>query len=397
MKILIHHRTQGTGAEWQHITSVAAGFEGLGHQVFILGPTGLSKLQSAAPAAASKAPPRKTGMLRRALQLVAAKAPHLAFEVLEILYNVVAYIKVNRELNRQSYDLVYERYAFFMLGGAVAANRHRVPFVLEANEVSGIASRVRAQKLESLCRNFEKRLLNRVTSVQVVSSKLKDILVERGFDARRIDVSPNAFDLSKVRSVDSSLTKARSLGLEGKTVVGFAGWFAPWDRLDLTIELFATMSRNRDDLRLLLIGDGENSADLKKLAATLNVSDKVIFTGKVDRSEIYQHLSLIDIALFFHSNDYGSPMTMFEFMALKVPVVVPSLPPFRDAHVPEKTALFFTPLDKADCIRQLERLSADTGLRTLLADNAYQRLANEFTWENNCLRAIASIDRARAG
>ncbi len=391
LRILYHHRTQGRGAEGLHIASVVKALRDLGHSVTVISPPGVDPFSApdAVPAGRS---PQVDGGIRRLWRLLSRKAPNWLFELAEIAYNLPTWLRLRRALSEQRYDLVYERYAFYLVASALLCARRGIPFILEANEVSGIENRVRPQSFPRLCAWFERRLFARCTSIQTVSSNLRERIVRRGVAPERVDVSPNAFDLSVVKGRVRSEALAERLGVSGCQVIGFAGWFARWDRLDMLVSVFSGIIGRHTDARLLLIGDGAVAPELKTQVARLGLQDRVIFTGAVPRSEVYDYIALLDIAVLPHSNDFGSPVVMFEFMGLSVPVVAPRLSPILDVHVDGETALLFDPLDEGQCEAAIERLLGSEALRRRVAERARGMLQRDYTWKRNAERIVAALE-----
>ncbi|MGD2172252.1 MAG: hypothetical protein PVF80_09115, partial [Gammaproteobacteria bacterium] len=111
LDILYHHRTQGRGAEGVHIVSIVEALEALGHRVTLLSPPGIEPLKTAGNAPVDKSEVRTSG-LNSIWKFVSRNLPNFIFELVEIGYNLPAYFRLERELGRNHYDLVYERYAF---------------------------------------------------------------------------------------------------------------------------------------------------------------------------------------------------------------------------------------------------------------------------------------------
>lgn len=382
LNILYHHRTQGRGAEGHHIASIVREMRGMGHRVTVLSPSGIDPLdeQQSAPVDKTRV---ATGGIQSVWKWISRHAPNFVFELAEIAYNVSAYRRMSKALAADRYDLVYERYAFYLVAGAALAARRRIPFVLEANEVSGIAGRARRQTFPRLCGAVEGFLLRRCTAILAVSSHLRERILLKGVAAASVHVVPNAFSTERLPETHENQDLEAKLGLEGSTVLGFAGWFDTWDRLDSLLENFSILRKDYPRLKLLLIGDGAVMPELRRQARRLNIEADVVFTGAVPRKDVYRYLSLLDIAVLTHSNDFGSPVVMFEFMGLKIPVVAPRLAPILDVHRHESTALLFAPLDGADCRRQLERLIRSETLRQEIAAQAHAKLLADHTWKGN--------------
>ena len=114
-------------------------------------------------------------------------------------------------------------------------------------------------------------------------------------------------------------------------MIGFVGGFYPWHGLPLLVEAFARLVDRFDDLLLLLIGDGPERTTVERLVAERGLTDRVILTGKVDHEGLPAHLAAFHVGVMPDSNAYGSPMKIFEYMAMARPVVVPDYAPLLDA------------------------------------------------------------------
>jgi hypothetical protein len=102
------------------------------------------------------------------LHLLADRAPQPVFEAMELGYNSVAIPRLLREGRAVQADLLYERYAFFNMAGAVASRRLGIPFVVEVNELAGY-ERVRDQSFVRLARAVERRVLRQASLIVTVS------------------------------------------------------------------------------------------------------------------------------------------------------------------------------------------------------------------------------------
>jgi len=393
LKILYHHRTQGRGAEGVHIMSIVHALEEQGHEVDVATVPGVSFNKNIISAPLDKSKQKLSGV-ESILGTISRRLPGVFFEIIEIAYNLVAYKHLNVLLKKGNYDLVYERYAFFLLAGALTARNNRVPFVLEVNEVNGIENRARKQYLKSICGIIEKKVMTSAQRVITVSSYLqKRILDQYGNEITGdVIIAPNAIDLSKIPKKYKLPRLEEKYKLKSFDIVlGFAGWFDNWDRLDLLVELCVRLNKKGHSVAILLIGDGVGVAAAKELAESNGVGDKIIFTGAVARNEIYVYLSLIDVAVFAHSNDFGSPVVMFEFMGLKIPIVAPRLDPIEDVLVNEETALLFDRLDIEQLVQCAERCVVDTKLARKIAENAYELVKTRHTWAQNASLITAAL------
>lgn len=395
LRILYHHRTQGRGAEAVHISSIVHALRDMGHHVDVLSPPGIDPMDPAASAPVDKSKHVRTTGLQSVWKWVSRNLPNFLFELAEIAYNVPASRRLAAALDGGRYDLVYERYAFYLVAGARAAQRRGIPFVLEANEVSGIPNRARAQTFPGWCARFERHLFARCAGIHTVSSYLKGMILRQGVPEARVHVVPNAFNVEKVRGIERDAALATRLGLAGRRVMGFAGWFDRWDRLDFFIDVFARVRAGHPGVALMLVGDGPVLAEARRAVVERGVADDVVFTGAVPRTEVLGYLNLLDLAVLPHSNDFGSPVVMFEFMALRKPVVAPRLPPIEDVHVDGRTARLFKPLDVGECRAAIEAMLDDPAEARAIAERAYAQLTERHTWKRNAEMILEAAGLAR--
>ena len=390
--ILYHHRTQGRGAEGTHIISIIRGFEELGHSVVLVSPPGIDPFREigAPPVDKTKV---KTRGLQRLWKWISKNVPNPVFELIEIAYNIAAVRRLDKIVQGNKYDFIFERYAFYLLAGRFISKKYNIPLVIEANEVSGIEDRARTQSFEWLCNVFEKRLFSQAKAIFPVSSYLKGMIAAKGTDAEKLYVLPNAIDPAIV-SVTMDIEKLRnSLGLKEKTVIGFAGWFDSWDRLDFLLEVYLQLHEDFPDLAVLLIGDGPALVELKNIVAERKLEDSVIFTGAVPKKDMFNYLSLLDIAVLPHSNKFGSPVILFEMMSLKKPIVAPRLAPIEDVLTDGENALLFEPLHRSDCAASIRKYLESNETRTQFAENSFNLLMSEHTWVNNSRKIVEITTR----
>lgn len=393
MKILYNHRTQGRGAESTHIMSIVDALEVQGHQVEILSPPGVNPRLSHGKAPVDKSKVEVRGV-SRLWSIISKSLPDFLFEIIEIFYNIPLYFRMRVMLRKGRFDMVYERYAFFMIAGAFLAKKYNIPFVLEANEVSGIDNRARPQIFKGLCSWFERRLLSRSTSILPVSSKLKAMLVDNGGDENKIFVQPNAIDPRAVVVEQEKVEQLRShFGLKDKVVIGCAGWFDKWDRLDFLLEAFVELIKSNPEIHLMIIGDGQVLQEMKSGSAYDQYMENITLTGAVSREDIYSYLSLLDVAILPHSNDFGSPVILFELMGLGRAIIAPSLPPIEDVVDDQDVLLTFEPLNQDDFISKIKLLVSSHERRETLGEASKLKVNERYTWLKNANNILSSIKR----
>jgi glycosyltransferase involved in cell wall biosynthesis len=367
----LDQRVPGTLGGSVHVQSVAEGLAVLGHEVHVavqsggVWPGGSVRWHDMKPPAGR---PELRWMKRRAVAALAAD------------------IRA---------DVIMERYYNFGGEGVLAARALGVPAVLEVNAPiidfpgSRKARLDKALIVEPL-RRWRDRLC-RLTDLFVTPSadilptwieRGKILEVEWGADVRHFTPAAAPRDTSPARI----------------TCV-FAGAFRSWHG---AVHLAAALARLHEagDHRFagLFIGDGPEHATVQRVARGLPA---VTFTGAVPHDRLPAALAAahIGVAPFDPSRHaplrlgfYWSPLKIFEYMAVGLPVVAPALPRLKRLVEHGVEGLLYDPDDPRGIDEALRAL-ADHRVRQRMGDAARARVTRDFSWDAHC-RALDARLRA---
>lgn len=381
MRILYHHRTQGEEPESIHILAIVNALRGLGHQVEIVGPT---------PAREAAARQGRRSLLGR----IKAKAPRWAFELLQLGYNAVVFLKLWRAVSRFRPDFIYERYALFNIAGAALARWRGVPLILEVNTPYAQAwARYYGLYLKRLARWIERRTLLAAAHIITVTHVQKRMLAEQGIPADRITachnaIAPEEFDPTRV----SATTVRGKLGLRD-VVVGFVGTMNRWQGIDRFPEVIRTVLAARDDVSFLFVGDGEFRGQLQEFCRSEGFEDRVVFTGRKPHDEVSELVGAMDITVLLNSNAYGSPMKVFEYLAMEKAVIAPSVEPVLEVLRDGETGLLIEPGDASAMAQRILRLAGDPELRRHLGRTGRAYVLANHTWDRNAGTIVETYER----
>lgn len=376
MRILYHHRTRGTGVEGVHISGVIDSLKGLGHRVTEVA------LVSAARESRHRELEKKPRAMRKLMFSMAKYAPNKLFRIAELVYGCTAFLKIARVLRRERHDLLYERYAYFNFGGIVAGKIFRIPVILEVNIVTTLND-VRRMEFRAIARYIEEKLLHSADAIFVVSDFLKAHLVSRGVKEEKIHVQPNAFSAAGERAAGGGQVVNESLErlMSGRVVIGFLGRLVPWYRLDCLLKVFHSIHRRHPDTCLVLVGDGTERGLLESMAGELSIGESVHFCGEVSHEGALGLLEVFDVGVIPSTNRWGSPMKLFEYMGMGVPVVAPDLDVITSVMRDGAHGRIFPLDDFAAMERALEGLVVDPDLRKTMGEDARAHVMANHTWE----------------
>ena len=186
-----------------------------------------------------------------------------------------------------------------------------------------------------LYESLDRRLLRFFDCISPLSPDLRDGLQRCGVRERKVRMILNGVDIEEVDSVAPTVTREPA-----GTVIGYVGQLIRRKNVECLILAFHQLAALRDDVRLLIVGEGPSSEHLQELVSSLNLSRRVGFTGY--RGDAIALMKTFDLFVL-PSWEEGIPRCLMEAMAAGVPVVGSDIPGNRDLIEHEVTGLLFPP------------------------------------------------------
>jgi len=241
-----------------------------------------------------------------------------------------------------------------------------------------------------------KRLLNKITlaierkvlekgskKIIAVSEGIKrEILENYNVPEEKIVVIPPGVDLNEFAPNAKVKSKIRKeLGInQNACVLMFSGGL-DLERKGLEY-LIRALPLVKDKIKLLITGTG-NFQPYKQLANSLNVLDKIIFTGFVP--EIKDYYSASDV--FVSPTLYEAfPGVILEAAASGLPILVTKVNGAEDVMV-DGVNSFFIKRDPEDIANKINLLAGDKNLRKQMGDNAH-KTAQKYSWEETARKTL---------
>ena len=383
MRILYHHRTASKDGQAVHIDELIAALRALGHEVRMVGPA----------VSGGDGMGAEAGWVQRLKHTL----PKAVYEVMELGYSLLAYLRLARAAREFRPDVIYERYNLFLMAGLMLKRRTGLPLLLEVNgPLVHERGRFGGLGLPWLARWSESRLWRGADFVLPVTHVLGDHVKAYGVPAARIEVIPNGINQEHFALAPTQAEAKHALGWSEALVLGFTGFVRDWHGVDRVVRWMASGDAPAH-ARLLVVGDGPVRAQLEQLAAELALGERVRFTGVIARERVPEHVAAFDIALQPAVVPWASPLKLFEYLALAKAVVAPRVPNIEEVLGDGDNALLFEPSAPRGFEDALTRLCADAALRERLGAAAGATIVRKgLTWRDNARRVVQLAGRAGA-
>ncbi len=237
----------------------------------------------------------------------------------------------------------------------------------------------------------DRHIAGKSDRVVVNSEGVRQFYVRNGLPDEKIEVIPNAVAPAEPSSVDRKQLLSE-LGLPaGSRLIGLVGRLWPQKRIKDAIWAADLLKVIRDDVHMLIIGDGPLRDRLLRFRDQVQIRDKVRFLGqRTDLDHLMPHFDLL-----FSTSEYeGQSNAILEAMAAGVPVVATDIPGTRDLVVHGTTGYLAPVGNRAAFARYANKLLDDADLARKLGAAGHERAAREFSVERMIDRYTALYEGA---
>src|SRR5574340_748504 len=246
------------------------------------------------------------------------------------------------------------------------ARLKRVPFLFEIRDLwpaFAIAVGVLKNRLLIwLSEGLERFLYHHADRLIVNSPGFVPFVTQRG--ARRVELVPNGADPAMFVSTSQDKEFLRPYGLDGKFIAMYAGAHGLSNDLGVVLEA-AALLLNRQDIRIVFVGDGKEKSRLLEQAARLNLTN-VVFLPSQPKNQMADVLASADacIAILKPIELYRTtyPNKVFDYMAAGKAVVLAIGGVVSDVVTGEGAGIAVTPGNPAALAQAIQTLADDREL-----------------------------------
>lgn len=145
---------------------------------------------------------------------------------------------------------------------------------------------------------FTKFIVPRSEAIVVPGTKHREYFISLGASPGRVFIMPYASNIIiKEEDYEEEEKLRGELDIGTKKVILYTGRLVKRKGVEYLIEAFAKLREERDDVTLIIVGEGESRSELELLSQNLNVEDSVYFTGFVENSNLPSYYCLCDVCV----------------------------------------------------------------------------------------------------
>lgn len=223
------------------------------------------------------------------------------------------------------------------------------------------------------------RLIDNSADAIITSSTFSaaDLTGRWGVPERLVTVLPDAVNSDEFSPGEGDSVKKALLLPNDRPVVAFLGLFNRYQGLDLLMDAIRMLKERGTKVHFLLMGFPDER--YRQLAADMNLTGMITFTGKIDYKSAPDYLRAADLAISPKISLTEANGKLFNYLACGLPCLVFETPVNREILADSGVYARFG--DAVDFAEKLAELAADPQRLQLLGRIGREKAVAEYSWQ----------------
>lgn len=255
------------------------------------------------------------------------------------------------------------------------SNSYKTPFVVT---IHGQDFQYTINK-NHMCRKNVMRVLKNSNKVITVSNKLKNIIKTKDISEKIVVINNGINPEEYVNNQESQFNKEEVI-LSVSSLIKTKG-------IDLNIKAMSILLKRYPNIKYYIIGDGEESKNLKKMVHDLGLTENVFFLGKLPHGEVIKYMSKCNI-FSLPSWQEGFGIVYIEAMTNGVPVIGVKGQGIEDVIVHDENGFLIEPHNIEHLVKTIEYILTNKEKASIIGEEGKRSVLNEYTWLRNAQKTI---------
>ena len=286
---------------------------------------------------------------------IEASTPHISGKL-----NLLAPFRIAAIARQMKADIIHTHLSTAGLWGSMAGRMAGIPVVAHVHAMNS-----------KQCYTGAKRIIT-------CSRGVMQHLVGQGVLSETIRVAYNGIDMRRFENIPASEQVRAALGLPGNVpVIGCVAHLSPKKGQEYLLRAVALLKGKYPDLHCLLVGEGDMTTELKELAASLGINERVHLLGF--RPDAVAIMGAMDILILPSIAKEGLGLALVEAALLEKATIASNAPGIDEA-LEDGVSGFLVPPGNAEALAGLiEQLLEDPQLRRQMGAAGRKRALETFT------------------
>ena len=292
-------------------------------------------------------------------------------------------IRIGKE---QKFDFIFTIFHPFHLvpKAAVGCGKElKIPVIIKVDD----AIYQKASGLKNLQRKLEKmynsKTLQQGNKILVPNEYTKKLVSEYyNVETNKIGIITNGTEVKNFQEAN----------LDSDQII-FSGAMYHHRGIDILLEAVKEIVKEKPQTKLVLLGDGPEMNQLKKIAQENKLEENVDFKGWIDRNKIPEYLATSSIGIgplrSTEVTKYALPIKVLEYMSAGLPIIAAKNTLPEDILEEGKNGFFIN--NSTELVEKIMELLNNKELRKKMGKNS-KEMVKKFDWKNVTESIIQEVD-----
>lgn len=241
-----------------------------------------------------------------------------------------------------------------------------------AGRLAGVATVAHVHAMNSkFCYQFAERVVT-------CSAGVKGHLVSQGMAAETIRVAYNGIDMRRFEGLVDKTVMRQELGLPPHVpVIGCVAHLSEKKGQKFLLQAVSILNRAHPDLHCLLVGEGDMTDELRRVADELGIGERVHLLGF--RRDATSIMNIMDIAVLPSIAKEGLGLVLVEAALLNKPAIASNAPGIDEALEDGVSGILVPPGNPEQLASALDTLLSDRELCRSMGEAGRRRSLEMFT------------------
>ena len=247
--------------------------------------------------------------------------PLIANKYLNVLYFTFAgFLKIKQLNKKYNFEVFQASDAGAAALALIVSKVYGKKFIFEVQgDIFDYPGKVGGRVHSSLVKFFSRLIVKQADYIRIVSPFLFEPLDKLNINREKIFLVPPRCDSKLFREQNVSEEKPEVFKKNQYNLL-FVGNLLIAKGVDILLEAFALIAKEKSSIAMVFVGDGEEKERLIARSKELGISDKVDFLGRVEYNSIPTLMNYADI-LVLPSIEEGVGRVLLEAMSMHLPIV----------------------------------------------------------------------------
>lgn len=240
---------------------------------------------------------------------------------------------------------------------------------------------------------LSKRIVKNADGVRAVSGIIAE-KIKKVFPDKLVEVIPTPVDLDKFGTASEDAVREIKKQY-GENLILFVGRLEVEKNVQMLLNAFHLVSKEKPDARILIIGNGTELGMLRKYAHDQGWNNAVFFRGNISHDDLpaYYHAAKV-LALPSNSESFGKVIS--EAAASKLPAVATRTAGGKTLIDDGRTGFLVNIGDTQEFAKKIIMLLQDENLRAAMGQTAFEHAKQYYSAEENTKKIIELWKRMTA-